>query len=36
MERLTEKVSEILGRAKGNDIEEQDPAALVGTFKRYK
>ena len=29
-------IIEILGRTKELDIEDQDPASLVGTFKRYK
>ncbi|XP_059099142.1 uncharacterized protein LOC131893188 [Tigriopus californicus] len=35
-EALCNKMEEIFGRHKMSDIEEQDPAALVGTFKRYK
>lgn len=30
------KITDFCGRSKGTDIEEQDPASLVGTFKRYK
>lgn len=33
---LKEKLSDIFGAKKTLDIEDQDPAALVGTFKRYK
>ena len=33
---LKEKISDFFGRAKELDLEEQDPASLVGTFKRYK
>lgn len=36
LEKLSEKLSELFGRQKTSDIKEQDPAALVGTFKRYK
>lgn len=36
LEKVMEKMSDVFGRQKGSDIEEQDPAALVGTFKRYK
>ncbi len=36
MVRISEKMSNFFGRHKSDDIEEQDPAALVGTFKRYK
>ena len=34
MERLEEKCRKILGQQ--NEDEEVDPAALVGSFKRYK
>ena len=33
---ICEKVSEAFGKQKIPDIEDQDPAGLVGTFKRYK
>ncbi len=35
-DKLLAKLSELFGRRKSHDIEDQDPAALVGTFKRYK
>ena len=35
-DHLANKVTNFMGRHKSGDIEEQDPAALVGTFKRYK
>ena len=33
---ICERVSEAFGKQKIPDIEDQDPAGLVGTFKRYK
>ena len=33
-DNLTEKLAELFGKKKVEDVE--DPAALVGTFKRYK
>ncbi len=36
LERLSEKMSQVFGRQKSDEIEEVDPASLVGTFKRYK
>ena len=29
------RITDLFGK-RGTDIEDQDPAALVGTFKRYK
>lgn len=34
--RVIDKWSEMFSNNKVADIEDQDPAALVGTFKRYK
>lgn len=36
VDAVKEKLSDIFGAKKTLDIEDQDPAALVGTFKRYK
>ena len=36
LDSITNMVTELLGRTKELDIEDQDPASLVGTFKRYK
>merc|ERR1719384_970829 len=36
LDSITNMVTEMLGRTKELDIEDQDPASLVGTFKRYK
>ena len=36
IDQITNMLSELLGRSKEIDIEDQDPASLVGTFKRYK
>ena len=36
IDSMTNMFSEMLGRSKELDIEDQDPASLVGTFKRYK
>ena len=33
---IVEKVCDMFGSKGEPDIENQDPAALVGTFKRYK
>jgi len=33
---IVEKICDCVGTKPEPDIEEQDPAALVGTFKRYK
>jgi len=33
---IVEKICDCVGTKAEPDIEEQDPAALVGTFKRYK
>ena len=36
LDSISNMVTELLGRTKELDIEDQDPASLVGTFKRYK
>jgi len=36
LDALKEKLSSAFGDRKEVDIEDQDPASLVGTFKRYK
>lgn len=36
LDAVCEKISELFGKQKIPDIEDQDPAAIVGTFKRYK
>ena len=36
LDSMTNMISEMLGRSKELDIEDQDPASLVGTFQRYK
>lgn len=36
VDAIKEKLSDLFGAKRVPDIEDQDPASLVGTFKRYK
>ena len=36
LDKIFHKIADFFGSNKEPDLEFQDPAALVGTFKRYK